>query len=155
MFEPEQEDVCCGSSSLCIGHNMYITYQLFVANLTAMSGYLFNPLNTELNPKCHLLTLLGAHHILHISRIRVKWGNGTSQWTTSDLYLCFTLFFCFPFLNSSNSIHMNIELRFQQQVCWGFDSSGLSRWVSVLVISNVLKEYTASIFSCRGVLEDC
>jgi hypothetical protein len=31
-----------------------------------------NPLNAELNPLCHLLTLLQAHHILHISRIRVK-----------------------------------------------------------------------------------
>jgi len=31
-----------------------------------------NPLNAELNPICHLLALLGAHHILHISRIRVK-----------------------------------------------------------------------------------
>jgi len=32
----------------------------------------FNPLNTELNPISHLLVLLGAHPILHISRIRVK-----------------------------------------------------------------------------------
>jgi len=31
-----------------------------------------NPLNAELNPTCHLLALLGAHHILHISRIRVN-----------------------------------------------------------------------------------
>jgi len=31
-----------------------------------------NPLNVELNPVCHLLALLGAHHILHVSRIRVK-----------------------------------------------------------------------------------
>jgi hypothetical protein len=31
-----------------------------------------NPLNAELNPICHLLALLGAHHILHISRIRVN-----------------------------------------------------------------------------------
>jgi len=31
-----------------------------------------NPLNTELNPICHMLALLGAHLILHISRIRVK-----------------------------------------------------------------------------------
>jgi len=29
-------------------------------------------LNAELNPICHLLALLGAHHILHVSRIRVK-----------------------------------------------------------------------------------
>ena len=32
----------------------------------------FNPLHAELNPLCHLLTLLGAHHILHVSRIRVN-----------------------------------------------------------------------------------
>ena len=31
-----------------------------------------NPLNAELNPICHLLALLRAHHILHVSRIRVK-----------------------------------------------------------------------------------
>jgi len=31
-----------------------------------------NLLNAELNPICHLLALLGAHHILHVSRIRVK-----------------------------------------------------------------------------------
>ena len=36
-----------------------------------------NPLNAELNPICHLLALLGAHHILHISRIRVKAASGT------------------------------------------------------------------------------
>ena len=32
----------------------------------------FNPLNAELNPICHLLALLGADHILHVSRITVK-----------------------------------------------------------------------------------
>ena len=31
-----------------------------------------NPLKPELNPICYLLALLGAHHFLHISRIRVK-----------------------------------------------------------------------------------
>ena len=33
---------------------------------------ILNPLNTELNPICHLLALLGNHPILHVSRIRVK-----------------------------------------------------------------------------------
>jgi len=33
---------------------------------------LINPLNAELNPICHFLALLGAHHILHVSRIRVN-----------------------------------------------------------------------------------
>jgi len=31
-----------------------------------------DPLNAELNLTCHLLALFGAHHILHVSRIRVK-----------------------------------------------------------------------------------
>ena len=31
-----------------------------------------NPLNDELNSICHLLALLGVHHFLHVSRIRVK-----------------------------------------------------------------------------------
>jgi hypothetical protein len=46
---------------------------------------LFNPLNAELNPISHLLALLEAHHILHVSRIRVNtnlssncWAKGTS-----------------------------------------------------------------------------
>jgi len=34
--------------------------------------WIIKPLNAELNPICHLLVLLGAHPILHISRIRVK-----------------------------------------------------------------------------------
>jgi len=37
------------------------------SNLTELS-----PLNAELNPICYLLALLGAHHFLHVSRIRVK-----------------------------------------------------------------------------------
>ena len=47
-----------------------------VANIFATSkDYLFqgiNSLNAELNPTCHLLTLLGVRHILHVSKIRVK-----------------------------------------------------------------------------------
>jgi len=33
---------------------------------------LVNPLKAKLIPICHLLALLGADHILHISRLRVK-----------------------------------------------------------------------------------
>jgi hypothetical protein len=32
----------------------------------------FKGLNAELSPIRHLLALLGAHHILHVSRIRDK-----------------------------------------------------------------------------------
>ena len=31
-----------------------------------------NPLNTEFNPIRHFLTLVGARHIVHVSRVRVK-----------------------------------------------------------------------------------
>jgi hypothetical protein len=36
-------------------------------------GYLFNPSSADLNPICHLLALLGAHHILHVGRVRVNY----------------------------------------------------------------------------------
>jgi hypothetical protein len=39
---------------------------------------MFNHLNAKLNPICHLLALLGAHHILDVSRIRVNTGTGVS-----------------------------------------------------------------------------
>ena len=34
--------------------------------------WVFNPLNVELNPIRHLLALVGARHIVHVSRVRVK-----------------------------------------------------------------------------------
>jgi len=37
----------------------------------SLHAHSVNPLNTELNPICHLLALLGVH-FLHVSRIRVK-----------------------------------------------------------------------------------
>jgi len=39
---------------------------------TRLLYVVLNLLNAELNPICHLLALLGAHPILHISKIRVK-----------------------------------------------------------------------------------
>ena len=35
--------------------------------------HVLNPLKPELNPICYLLALLGAHHFLHVSRIKVKY----------------------------------------------------------------------------------
>ena len=46
---------------------MFHTHQLCKVVFVAI-----NPLNPELNPICYLLALLGAHHFLHVSRIRVK-----------------------------------------------------------------------------------
>jgi hypothetical protein len=41
--------------------------------VSGLGGQIFNTLNAELNPICNFLALLEAHHILHISRIRVNW----------------------------------------------------------------------------------
>jgi hypothetical protein len=49
-----------GTLASCIGIALPLSYVMV------------NPLLAELNPICHLLALLGAHHILHISMIRVK-----------------------------------------------------------------------------------
>jgi hypothetical protein len=46
----------------------------------------FSPLNAELNSVYHLLALLGAHHILHVSRIRINWFKqifAVTRWTLS------------------------------------------------------------------------
>jgi len=40
---------------------------------------ILNPLNAEINLICHLMALLGAHHILHIGRIRVKCDYAVTQ----------------------------------------------------------------------------
>ena len=45
---------------------------VWMAEQGNISVHVFNPLNAELNPICHFLALLGAHHILHVSRIRVN-----------------------------------------------------------------------------------
>jgi len=48
-----------------------------------------NPLNAELNPICHLLALLGAHLILHVSRIRVNmvWCDSFSAFNSVQHFL--------------------------------------------------------------------
>jgi hypothetical protein len=56
-----------GSISVIISR-IYMSYRVMITYGTAY----INPLNTELNPICHLLSLLGAHPIFHISRIRVN-----------------------------------------------------------------------------------
>jgi len=47
-----------------------------------------NPLKAELNPICYLLALLGAHHFLHVSRIRVNLAQDRNRWLVT-LHLAF------------------------------------------------------------------
>jgi hypothetical protein len=60
---------------------LVVRFMIFAASVRNILVYLsipvlhsefLNPLNAELNPIFHLLTLLGAHPILYVSRINFK-----------------------------------------------------------------------------------
>ena len=55
---------------------VYYYYFIIIINRNLNQNFLdfsmLNPLSPELNPSCYLLALLGAHHFLHVSRIRVR-----------------------------------------------------------------------------------
>ena len=68
--------------------------------LTKVEKHWLNSLNAELNPICHLLALLGAHHILHVSRIRLKQDSLLShQKIVRDVRNCFNILL---------TVHLNI-----------------------------------------------
>jgi len=72
---PSREHLCC-VSSLCTKLQLNCVKEWGLpADVTKlqnfMSRFSFNPLNAGLNPICHLRALLWAHHIIHISRVRV------------------------------------------------------------------------------------
>jgi len=51
-----------------------------------------SPLKVKLNPICHLLALLGAHLILHVSRIRVKGPATDTSKTITDVVMIAVIF---------------------------------------------------------------
>jgi len=55
-----------------IMHDLKVTRLRWLRKMNVSYNDLLNPLKPELNPICYLLALLGAHHFLHVSRIRVK-----------------------------------------------------------------------------------
>ena len=65
---------CKCASYSCVSCSDNILSAPFFSHVSAVLFLVcnINLLNTELNPICHLLALLGAHPIFHISRIRVN-----------------------------------------------------------------------------------
>jgi hypothetical protein len=51
-----------------------------------INNLIINPLKAELNPICHLLELLGAHLIFHVSRIRVNTELPEAYWHLAILF---------------------------------------------------------------------
>jgi len=61
------------------------SHNVRVKSLRLTKRYHINPFNAELHPICHLLALLGAHLIFHVSRIRVK-ANGERIYSFNQSY---------------------------------------------------------------------
>ena len=55
---------------------MCITFHRLLLHRNNVPFISFNALNAKLNPICHFLALIGAHNILHVSRIRVNQNIG-------------------------------------------------------------------------------
>ena len=61
-----------GEPSTVLNDCVYCCVSLPFAHDQVEGANDINPLSAELNPICYLLALLGVHHFLHVSRIRVK-----------------------------------------------------------------------------------
>ena len=59
---------------------------------------IINPLNPELNPICYLLALLGAHHFLDVSSIRVKLLTFRRLMSYIYIYIYIYIYMEHPFL---------------------------------------------------------
>jgi hypothetical protein len=54
---------------------LHTEMEIFVSMLNIYgraSNIILNPLHAELNPIRHLLASVGAHHVVHVSRVRVN-----------------------------------------------------------------------------------
>jgi hypothetical protein len=66
-----------------------------------------NPLNAELNPICYLLALLGAHHFLNVSRVRVNILRFCKLNSTEYAISIQAVFFSNSYANSSHYAAIN------------------------------------------------
>ena len=69
-----------------------------VPHLMLLFSSSFNPLKPELNPICYLLALLGAHHFLYVSRIRVKLVTFRLLMSYIYIYIYIYIYMEHPFL---------------------------------------------------------
>jgi hypothetical protein len=69
-FENDSEQRDTDNSSLC--NEVPTTTSTDETRNLVFIVLFINPLNTELNPICHLLTLAGAHHFVDVIRRKVN-----------------------------------------------------------------------------------
>ena len=66
-------------------NNNYYYYYYIYLQLGCYPVAVVNPLKVELNPICHLLALLGARHIFHVSGLRVKDSTPLHRYAATDV----------------------------------------------------------------------
>jgi hypothetical protein len=108
--------------------------------------WFINPLNAELNPICHLLALLGAHHILHVSRKRVNVAalhtDTKTFYPVLYIWIAFRIFECLlqHFLNPCTHLLLVLLLFGQRSVTspacgWSHPFWGLYLAAIILILS--------------------
>jgi hypothetical protein len=68
VLKSDENYWCCTWKPMFI----YIISHWILVRIKNVTDSFINPLNAELNPIRHLLALVGARHIVHVSRIRVN-----------------------------------------------------------------------------------
>jgi hypothetical protein len=72
FFSSLMQHILCCFSSTVFCYDATTHWDISSCSQRTELPWKLNPLNAELNPICHLLALLGAHLIFHVSSIRVK-----------------------------------------------------------------------------------
>ena len=70
--------------------------------------HVFNPLNAELNPIRHLIALVGARHIVHVSRIGVKNNKDLCNLSTHT-YITNTHIYIHTWMHAYITTHSHIQ----------------------------------------------
>jgi len=97
---------------------------------------MFNPLNAQLNPVCHLLALLGAHHILHVSRIGIK----AKKFNASCVCFCFinirTISHYFPIQHCLVGFYNREVFTARYELGFGkqFSSIFIFKWLTMQIV---------------------
>ena len=101
-----------------------------------------NPLNADLNPTCHLLALLGAHHILHISRIRVNVKDARTH--KLCVFICYQLRPMYFIEVSFSSINQSINQPVNQSASQSANQS-INQSVSQSISQSISQPISQSI----------
>ena len=100
---------CYNYYNYCRYHHHQTSRSPIVRSLIAYYD-IINPLNSELNPICHLLALLGAHHIIHFSRIRVN--------LRQYVALCYCVAYMYLTCGDRQEDGPTSKLNFKSQLPW-------------------------------------